>query len=154
TVSTQKAAFGDVTWRFAPRWDATTGLRWFWNEQRIDAAADGVFNGGPSTVDNKHSTNRGGTPRFALNFRPKADKLCYGSIAKSYRPGGPNRFSITSPLCIPDLQRPGLTSAPAQYNSDQLWTYEIGAKATSADRAVTVEAAVFDSRWNKIQQQI
>jgi outer membrane receptor protein involved in Fe transport len=63
----------------------------------------------------------------------------YVRVASGYRPGGPNTV-------IPD------SGAPATFQPDTLWSYEGGYKADLLDKTLSLQAAVFDIRWNKVQQ--
>jgi outer membrane receptor protein involved in Fe transport len=44
--------------------------------------------------------------------------------------------------------------APLTFAPDKLWSYELGYKADLLDKRLFVEAALFDIRWDKLQQPI
>jgi outer membrane receptor protein involved in Fe transport len=141
---TEKALFGEVSWRFAPRWTATAGARTFRNTLAVDNRADGIINGGPSALarsKREHAT----TPKFALTFAPSADATIYVQAAKGYRVGQNN----LSPASDPASGQP----IPTGYGPDSLWNYELGAKLTSPDRRYRVAAAVYRIDWSDIQLQ-
>src|SRR5690606_30471517 len=152
--SKQLAAFGEITYEILPSLDLTLGLRYFDAEQTVNGVFDGLFNGGPSTVDNKKSREDGFTPKIALTWRATADNLLYTTASKGFRQGGPNRYNTNSPLCAPDFERLGIDRVPDSYEPDKLWTYEIGSKNQLLDRRATVNAAVYFTDWSKIQQQV
>jgi len=154
TYTSQKAAFGNISYRLTKQLELSAGLRWFDIKQRVDGDFDGVFNGGHSEVDAKRSTDVGFTPRYALSYTPVAGHLIYGSASKGFRQGGPNRFNTDSPLCGPDFERLGITRAPDSYRPDSLWTYELGTKNELGGHQSIVNAAVFYTDWKKIQQQV
>jgi outer membrane receptor protein involved in Fe transport len=154
TYTSQKAVFGNLSYRLARQWELSVGLRWFDTKQRVDGSFDGVFNGGHSEVDAKRSTDVGFTPKYALSYTPFDDHLIYGSASKGFRQGGPNRFNTDSPLCAPDFERLGITRAPDSYRPDSLWTYELGTKNQLGARRSILNAAVFYTDWKKIQQQV
>lgn len=154
TSTTQEAVFGDLTYTITPRWDASVGLRWFDIKQTINGTFDGVLNGGHSEVDGKRSTDVGFTPKVGVTYRPLDDHMLYASASKGFRPGGPNRFNTDSPLCGPDFQRLGITRAPATFEPDRLWTYEIGSKNEFAPAHLVVNGAVYYTDWKKIQQAV
>ncbi len=54
----------------------------------------------------------------------------------------------------PSLARLGIEHAPASYQSDSLWSYEIGSKNEFLDTRAVLNAAVFHTDWKKIQQSI
>jgi outer membrane receptor protein involved in Fe transport len=80
--------------------------------------------------------------------------MMYASAAKGFRPGGPNALGTNSPECGPSLQQLGIEHTPGSYQSDSLWTYEIGTKNEFAAARGYLNAAVFYTDWQKIQQAI
>jgi iron complex outermembrane receptor protein len=154
TTTTQYAAFGDVTYSITPQWDASVGLRYFDIDQSYHADFVGVLNGGTTDISGKHSADVGFNPKFSVTYRPLDDHLLYATASKGFRPGGPNRFNTNSPLCAPDFAKLGISSAPAAYTSDKLWTYELGSKNTFNSGRTVLNAAVFYTDWKDIQQQV
>ncbi|MEA3106014.1 MAG: iron complex outerrane recepter protein [Gammaproteobacteria bacterium] len=154
TYTAQKAAFGNVSYAFTKQIEASVGVRWFDIKQRVDGSFDGVFNGGHSEVDAKRSTDVGFTPRYELSYKPLDNNLLYGSASKGFRQGGPNRFNTDSPLCAPDFARLGITRAPASFQPDNLWTYELGSKNELGAKRTVINAAIYYTDWKKIQQQV
>ena len=154
TTTKQYAAFGDVTYTITPMWDVSVGLRYFDIDQSFNADFEGVLNGGTTQINGKHSADVGFNPKYSVTFRPADDHIVYGTASKGFRPGGPNRFNTNSPLCAPDFAKLGISSAPAAYTSDKLWTYELGSKNTFNSGRTIVNAAVFYTDWKDIQQQV
>jgi len=152
--TTQKAVFADIDYPMG-HWDVGVGARRFRIDQRVDGRTEGVLNGGTSVIAGRRSTDEGTTPRLAIGYRPTdADHLLYASAGNGFRPGGPNLYDTTSSLCTPDLRRLGLTRIPETFQSDSLWTYEVGSKnALDAGRGF-VNVSAFYTRWTKIQQQV
>lgn len=150
----QYAVFGDITYAITPNLDASFGLRWFRIEQVVNGEYDGIFNGGASTVDDKKSVDKGRNPKFTLAYRPSDGHTVYGSATKGFRPGGPNRFNTSSPLCAPDFAQLGITQVPSTFGSDKLWTYEIGSKNELNDGRVILNAAAYFTDWKEIQQTV
>ncbi|MET0208516.1 MAG: TonB-dependent receptor, partial [Burkholderiaceae bacterium] len=68
----------------------------------------------------------------------------YLRLASGYRPGGPNAV-------LRDIET-GVPLAPPTFEPDNLVSTELGYKASLLDRALTVEAAVFNVDWRDIQQ--
>ena len=64
----------------------------------------------------------------------------YVRVASGFRPGGPN---VLPPGAPPDV--------PRIYESDELTSYEVGLKVEAADRAWTLDFAVFHISWQDIQ---
>jgi len=57
-------------------------------------------------------------------------------------------------LCASSLSTLGLQSDPSKYNSDSLWSYEIGAKNTLLDGRLQIDSSVFYIDWKNIQQNV
>lgn len=154
TLTSQRAAFGNVSYAITKQVEASLGLRWFDIKQRVDANFDGVLNGGSSSVDAKRSTDVGFTPKYEVSYKPLDASLLYASASKGFRQGGPNRFNTDSPLCEPDFVRLGITRVPDSFQPDSLWTYEIGSKNELGGKRTVINAAVYYTDWKKIQQQV
>jgi iron complex outermembrane receptor protein len=81
----------------------------------------------PSTTDVSQSST-GVDPKFNLSYEFSKDLMVYATAAKGFRPGGGNQ-----PL--PNFPPPnapanfGYTEWPKTYNSDSLWSYEVGEKS-------------------------
>jgi outer membrane receptor protein involved in Fe transport len=48
----------------------------------------------------------------------------------------------------------GYSSAPASYNSDTVWSYELGAKNSFLNRRVRMSSSIFLIEWSNIQQSV
>jgi outer membrane receptor protein involved in Fe transport len=154
TSMQQYAAFADATYSLTEQFEASLGLRWFEIDQEINGDFDGVFNGGPSSISQKTSVDVGLNPKLTLTYRPTDGHIAYVTGSQGFRPGGPNRFNTSSPLCGPDFENLGIDRAPATYESDNLWTYELGSKNLFSAGRVIVNGAVYYTDWKKIQQQV
>lgn len=154
TNTRQYAVFGEATFTLFPHFDITGGLRAFKINQTVNLDAGGLFNGGTTVVKGLRSRESGVNPKFGASYKPTPNSLIYASAAKGFRPGGPNRFVIDPHLCAADLTALGLAAPPKTFESDSLWTYELGTKNTIGDHVATLNAAAFYSNWKKIQQQV
>jgi iron complex outermembrane receptor protein len=148
----QYALFGNLTYRVLPQLDLTIGLRAFRVEQDLDSNAGGLFNGG-FTASKGSSKEEGINPKFEVAYRATPDNLVYASAAKGFRPGGVN-VTFASALCQTDLQNLGLDAIPGTFESDNLWTYQVGSKNQFFDRRLTLNAAAYFTDWSDIQQTI
>jgi outer membrane receptor protein involved in Fe transport len=89
-------------------------------------------------------------PKFNLSYEFSKDLMVYATAAKGFRPGGGNQ-----PL--PNFPPPnapanfGYTAWPKTYDSDSLWSYEVGEKARFLDRHLIVNASVYYEDWTQIQ---
>src|SRR6202167_1336066 len=149
----QWAVFGEGTWAITPAFKATAGLRLFsyTSDLSMYFAGWGSPLGGatPSTTDVSQSS-KGVDPKFNLSYEFSDDLMVYATAAKGFRPGGGNQ-----PL--PNFPPPnapanfGYTAWPKTYDSDSLWSYEVGEKSRFLDRHLIVNASVYYEDWTQIQ---
>jgi outer membrane receptor protein involved in Fe transport len=103
----------------------------------------------PSTTDVSQSST-GLDPKLNLSYEFSKDLMVYATAAKGFRPGGGNQ-----PL--PNFPPPNApanfhyTEWPKTYNSDSLWSYEVGEKAQFLERRLIVNASVYYEDWTQIQ---
>jgi iron complex outermembrane recepter protein len=124
------AAFGTMFWKPSDTWEVALGLRYD-REKR-------VANGSVVTVLGPLGPSGGAIPQARINSSEWQPKLTvtrkwapnfttYASVARGYRGGGFN--APTAPV--------------RTYQGDSAWTYELGSKYQSDDRAFTVSGALF-----------
>ncbi|MES2495585.1 MAG: TonB-dependent receptor [Pseudomonadota bacterium] len=152
TKTKQYSAFGEASYKLLDNLDITAGVRLFQIKQIVDILGDGPFNGGLTQVVGRKSNEKGVNPKVGVSYKVTRDNLIYASAAKGFRPGGPNRFQINPTLCATDLAALGLTKAPDTFDSDNLWSYELGTKNQFG--SIMFNGALFYTDWKKIQQQI
>ncbi len=51
-------------------------------------------------------------------------------------------------------QQLSLSSGPTTYNSDSLWSYEVGAKNSLLDRRLQINTSAFYINWSNIQNNV
>ncbi|HKP79644.1 MAG TPA: TonB-dependent receptor [Phenylobacterium sp.] len=143
TDSKAQAVFGEATYTLpsAPV-DLTAGLRYFRDELGGFEANAGVATPDPGRT--YHSWN----PRFSLAWRPQPNLNIYASAAKGFRSGQ------LQPSVARALAGPLGISLPAALEQDSIWTYEAGAKAELFERRLSLEAAVYYSRWKDVTVRI
>jgi iron complex outermembrane receptor protein len=157
TVDEQRALFGETSFDITSHLKATAGVRIEHSAvvQQEEVVA-GPLNGTaysrqvvPDQVQNPI------TPRFALTYQYTEQDMVYASASKGYRAGGGNSAtSFGNSLCDPSLKAIGLTSVPASFNSDSLWSYELGAKDAFFGGRLAMQTSVFYINWTNIQSQI
>jgi len=81
------------------------------------------------------------TPQFGVSYKPNESNFFYATVAKGFRIGGVNGQIPAS--CQ--------TAAPSSYDSDSVWSHEIGAKELLLDGRLQVAGSVFEIDWNKVQ---
>lgn len=149
----ETAAFGSATLRLSPTLKFQAGLRYAKSGYSYRDYQDGPWGPGAPTsvVGSKNETSV--TPRFTLSYQPDRDLMVYASAAKGYRMGGVNQ-PVPSDACSGDLSALGLTAAPKAYDSDSLWSYEVGYKGKTLNRTLTVQTSAYWIDWSDIQQSV
>jgi iron complex outermembrane recepter protein len=161
-IEKQIAAFGELTYKFLDTIKATVGLR----VSRIDVdgttAFGGAFSGvplSPLITAEAKSSETPVTPKFVLAYQPDRDNMYYMSAAKGYRAGGINIQVAYS--CDGNLETLGLPigpdghpHVPGSYDSDSLWSYELGAKNSLMGHTLQINSSLFVIDWKNIQQNV
>lgn len=148
----QIAVFGEVSYKITERLDITIGARWFEAKQEQLARFDGVLNGG-LIIEGGTSSENDISPKLRMAYNMTEDTLVYASATKGFRPGGPTNL-VPIVACGDDLAALGLTTAPSQFVSDTLWSYEIGGKTSLADGRLNLSAAAYYIDWTDVQQSV
>jgi iron complex outermembrane receptor protein len=164
----QKAIFGEVSYKLTPSLKLTAGLRFYKfdisNNSNQRGLGTATGNATP-TIASASGSNTSLLPKINLSYEPTPDLTVYSTLSKGSRPGGVNLpipLSDTSFYYCggPDAAHPAgsgpsyLTSQPAYYAPDDIWSFEVGEKAKFNDRRFTVNADVFYVKWHNIQQLI
>ncbi len=145
------AVFGELTYEFSDRWSITAGGRYYDNKVSATDESDGFANSGPSGFSDKQSET-GFNPKVMVQANINDNVNLYTSAAKGFRIGGING-NLPVGLCGPELAELGIDPSNATtYDSDNLWSYELGFKSNLADNRVTLNGAVFHIDWSDIQQ--
>ena len=160
----EPAAFGEVSYQPIEPLKLTAGLRWY----QVKTSASGyelgaATGGGPAIVSPPATATENGTnPKFEADYHLTPDDMIYASAAKGFRPGGlvpivPPGVPNTGTDCVAALKQtnPNITIADTRsFQSDSLWSYELGTKTSWFDHRVTFDAAGFYIKWKNIQQEI
>ncbi len=147
----QIALFGDATYLITEKLKLNVGLRYAWTKfayiNSNDGPQDLLCSSGNSVC--APAINTGGkseqpfTPKVNISYQITSDDLVYATASKGYRIGG-----ATPPLpaqaCGPNF--------PDSYNSDSVWSYEVGSKDRFFDRKLQVSASAYYIDWSNIQQ--
>ena len=137
----ENAVYGDLTWNPNTAWSVTVGARSARNRQTYGTITNGVRD--------FESTGKDSSKTYLATARYSIDKTSsvYVRAASGYRPGGPNPPAI-------DQNGQLIPGAPLSFQADKLWSYELGYKADLLNRRLFIEAALFNIRWDKLQQPI
>ena len=130
------AAYGDFTWHFARRWDATVGIRESHNSQSGATNGGGLLAGGAG-LSRSRSAGSDTTYLGTVKWRPAADLTTYVRAASGYRPGGP-QFSAEA-------------GVPSSFGPDTVWDYEAGAKGAWLGGRLSADGDVYRMNWSSIQ---
>ncbi|MET0534544.1 MAG: TonB-dependent receptor [Steroidobacter sp.] len=146
----QFAAFAETNYQFTEQLTATVGLRYYTADigQRTittQALRHPVFSPVQTTdvlsLDEDTSENEM-SYNFALTYKLTNDTTLYSRIASGFRPGGANDADAAAQQGV---------IAPAKYESDTLWSYEVGAKTYFASRMFYTEVALYRINWSDQQ---
>jgi iron complex outermembrane receptor protein len=151
TDTKEIAGFGELTWYINDRWSVTGGGRYYDTKVTASSSSDGFAVDGPSSYDDEQSES-GFNPKFLLQWDATDDLNLYTSAAKGFRTGGING-AVPIGLCGPELDELGIDPSNATiYDSDSLWSYELGFKSLFANNRVSLNGAVYYIQWDNIQQ--
>lgn len=150
--TTQLAAFGELTWNVSDALSLTAGLRGFDVSQRNYIYANGIFNGGESS-DDQRADYASSTSKLMLAWQADRDHLFYAQAVQGYRNGGPTG-NVPLAACGANLAELGYDAVPTAYGPDKLWNYEVGSKNTLADGMVRLNGSAYYMDWDDIQSTI
>jgi iron complex outermembrane receptor protein len=169
-ILSQKAIFGEASYKLTPTLKLTTGLRFYkfdisnTSNQRGLGTASG--NATP-TIASAAGTNTSLLPKVNLSYEPTSDLTLYSTVSKGSRPGGVNLPIPLNPSGFYYCGGPApgtiyaggsgpsyLNSQPAYYSPDDIWSVEMGEKSRFDDRRFTLNADVFYVKWHNIQQLV
>lgn len=146
----QMAAFGEVSYGFAPRWRVVLGGRGYRIRETSHVDARGLLAGG-LTQASRDSDESGFIPKLSLSYQLREQTLLYATASQGFRPGGPNYTPVPQQLCGGDLATIGLASAPEAYQADTLWNYEVGLKGRWREGRLNVSSAIYHIDWSDVQ---
>lgn len=140
---TDKALFGELTYHFTDRLQATGGVRWFDNESKSATFMDVPVYTSLSAPTNARFQSSDSKALFKANVSWKFGErgLAYATISEGYRRGGAN--------AVPTIGRYAEDPRWQQYGPDRVVNYEAGLKGIS--QGITYNAALFYIDWKDIQ---
>jgi outer membrane receptor protein involved in Fe transport len=155
----QYAVFGQLDYDFAPGWHAGLGLRYVTANLDFASQEYGFFqlgNLGTTSPYVQAATFHAVTPKFTVSHDLSPEDKVYASASKGFRLGGPTGPIVFGPgtVCAGDLAARNVTTQPTRYDSDSLWTYELGSKNALFDNRASLDIAAFYTQWRNIQQEI
>ena len=79
--------------------------------------------------------------------------MVYASVAKGYRIGGANP-PIPEQECAADLTTLGIAATPSSFGSDDVLSYEVGAKDKLFGGMLETSESIYHINWSRIQQSL
>jgi iron complex outermembrane receptor protein len=145
----QKALFADVTFKITEKLSLSAGVRYSQMQFEFKAARgsntqDGWTYSGGSTTEYPL------TPRFNVTYRPSSDLMLYANAGRGFRGGGANSGALLD-RCAQNIVDLGLGDIAA-YQSDYVWSYDVGAKGRFLDGLVAYDVGAYVVDWSGIQQ--
>ncbi len=160
----QIAPFGEVSLALTPSLKAAVGLRYVSAKSSQITDSGGFYGYGLPAAYSVNAHYSATTPKFSLEYAINESSNVYATIAKGFRLGGPTGpdpvFQPNGPppatagVCDANYESYGLTGAPKEFQSDWLWSYELGSKGRYFDNKLSINAAVYTIDWSNIQQTI
>jgi outer membrane receptor protein involved in Fe transport len=160
----QIAPFGELGFEITPALKGAVGLRYVSATSTESVDSGGFYSYGLPATYNLNEKFSATTPKFSLEYALNASSNLYATIAKGFRLGGPTgpvpAFEPNGPppaapgVCDADYNTFGVKGAPNQYQSDSLWSYELGSKGRYFNNRLSINAAVYTINWTNIQQTI
>jgi len=151
----ETAAFGDVTVKLSEQWRANAGVRVSYLSTSFEQSNFGpnssTTSAGDATVKGV-ITDTPVTPKVSLQYFINPDDLIYVTAAKGFRAGGVNQVLTSAAAGL--LANYGLTTAamPTTYESDSVWSYELGGKMRLWEGRAQINASIYDLEWSNMQQ--
>lgn len=139
--TTEKALFGQFSYRLTEQLEATVGARYFTHSIDQNAlSSGGLFYPSGPVAQVLGMDDSADNYKFSLSYKVTGASMIYATAAQGYRVGAPN-VPPTDPT-IP---------VPSKYGPDSLWNYELGAKTSwFADRLI-LNGAVYYIDWSDMQ---
>ncbi len=153
----QQSVFGEATFNITEPFSITVGARRYHYDAPVYLDQYGGLT--PTVVAATTPSAQGVTPKVSLSYQFDKDLLVYATAAKGFRPGGGTGPVPTSgpESCEKQLQleynsHGGYVAGPIAFNSDWVWSYELGEKWRSSDNRISVNAAGYFESWIGVQQ--
>ena len=136
----QIAVYAEGDYEFADRWNFTFGARWF--DEQVTLQDELIFYSFLAVASSPYREEDPSSSdvllKARLSYQASDDALLYFTIAEGFRSGGINLQSVFQ---VGDLL----------FESDELVSYELGAKTTWYDGRLVLNGSVYFQDWADIQ---
>jgi iron complex outermembrane receptor protein len=152
----QQSEFGELTYNITSPLAVTVGLRHYHYDAPVSLDQFGALTA--TTVTSTSEKDQGFLPKVSLSYQFDKDFMLYTTASKGFRPGGGTGPVPTSgPLsCEAQLMAEygskSFVPGPISFDSDHVWSYELGEKLRLADDRVTINGSVYYTSWIGVQQ--
>jgi iron complex outermembrane recepter protein len=175
-VITQNAFFGTLSWQISPHFNVEAGFRHYHyslsnSDTEYGLFAPNAYLGNDVPYSVSFSNEASGTlPEFTLTYNIAPDHMVYAKASEGFRIGGANNPAPAAPLGSDNAFAVGvecglqakvlLTSTcsssvflqtPTTFESDKLWSYELGWKSSFFERRLQVDLAAYYEKWENPQ---
>lgn len=152
----QIAVFGQIDYDLTPVLHVGVGGRYVKAREDFTSTEIGFYQIGNISPYNQSANFHSFTPKVTVGYDIDKNRHLYASTGEGFRLGGPTGPIVfgASSVCASDFAAIGQATQPTQFNSDKLWTTEVGTKNVLADNRLSLAASLFYTNWTDIQQQI
>ncbi|WP_157270715.1 TonB-dependent receptor [Azohydromonas aeria] len=134
TKVNSRAVFGEVNWRFQPRWELIAGLRYDRERNQTNVVQDDFS--APNAVSNSFNA---ALPKVGLSYEVAANQQVGAQVQKGYRSGGVN-------------VRAGSGHDP--YDPEYTLTYELSHRGAWLDKRLRTSTNVYYTDWKDQQVSV
>jgi len=176
TIDKQYAIFGQVDYDITDKLTLTAGLRIARNEQEsvsqysgatnnlnapintLGAEEVAAFNSPEFVSSTGENSETSVTPKFSASYKFNRNNMAYATVSKGFRPAGVSKRLMG--ICDTDLvglgyvDDNGVPSNPTTYDSDTVWSYELGSKNSLLDNRLFIDSSAYILDWNDIQSAV
>ncbi len=142
-TATEAALFGELEWSFTDVLALTLGARLVQNTTALQAGTGGIA-GAPLPVVDSRRRAVNVLPKAVVSYKAFSDILVYARAEEGFRMGGIN------------INTPGEADEPTNgkgFDSDRLWTFDLGVKSGWLDGRLQANMAFFYVLWRDVQTE-
>lgn len=143
----EAALYGETSYALTDRLTMTAGIRGSEttvNTSSIRSATQRKISQGFKGAERFDSAS----PKLALDYQLAPKAHVYALVSQGQRAGG---FNTGAPIFTVFSNSPTASGLHRRFAPDELWNFEIGAKADLFDQRLTVSSALFYINWRNIQ---
>lgn len=143
------ALFGETTYKLTDWLSVTAGTRLYYSALNAEAVV-----GQPATHSEVFAQGKnkatGFIPKVIISAQAADNLTFYADASEGFRLGGVNINSPAGAININRRERAFSANAKT-FDSDRLWTYEVGAKTSFFGRRLVINTSAYYTVWDNIQ---